>query len=118
MQDTDRYRAGRLFRFVAWMNIIMGLGVQILFVYPLLGSGAQQNTIWLALIGSMILVLAIALVLFLVGGALKRGEPWARVVGLVLAALMLLSFPIGTVFGALLLYFLIRDRGVPADPAL
>jgi hypothetical protein len=51
-----------------------------------------------------------ALLIFL-GTALRRMRPWARIVGIVFAALGLLNFPAGTVINAYILYLLLSEKG-------
>jgi hypothetical protein len=45
----------------------------------------------------------------LVGWGLWNLRPWARMAAIVLAILQLFAFPIGTVFGALIIWYLWKD---------
>src|SRR5512139_1279572 len=57
-----------------------------------------------------------------IGWGLWKQQEWGRIGGLVLAVLRLLSFPIGTVIGALIIWYLLREdvkeefRPEPAAP--
>lgn len=46
-----------------------------------------------------------------VGGGLLAMHNWARWAAVVLALLTATMFPVGTVFGGLVIYFLLRDEG-------
>jgi hypothetical protein len=47
---------------------------------------------------------------FLVAWGIYNLQNWGRIVGIILAVLTLIHFPIGTVLGLILLYFLILDK--------
>jgi hypothetical protein len=48
---------------------------------------------------------------FFLGAALRKLRPWARIVGIVFAALGLLGFPVGTVINVYILYLLLSEKG-------
>lgn len=48
---------------------------------------------------------------FFVGAALRKFRPWARIVGIVFAALGLLGFPLGTMINVYILYLLLSEKG-------
>lgn len=52
-----------------------------------------------------VLMIGFAVLYFFVGLGLWRRQNWARITTIVLSVLSLLSFPIGTVIGALGIYF-------------
>jgi hypothetical protein len=54
-----------------------------------------------------------AFLAFLVGFSLLRRKPWGRVLGIVVAILSLLKFPVGTALGIYTLWVL-----VPAESAM
>jgi len=47
---------------------------------------------------------------FLVAWGIYNLQNWGRIVGIILAVLTLINFPIGTVIGLVMLYFLILDK--------
>ena len=48
---------------------------------------------------------------FFVGAAMRKLRPWARIVGIVFAAIGLLGFPVGTVINVYILYLLLSEKG-------
>jgi hypothetical protein len=56
--------------------------------------------------------LAISILQFWVGVGLQKLKPWTRIAGIVLAAIGLLGFPIGTLISAYFLYLLVSKKGV------
>jgi hypothetical protein len=51
---------------------------------------------------------------FLVAWGIYNLQNWARIVAIILAVISLLSIPIGTLFGLIILYFLVLDRNTVA----
>ena len=74
-------------------------------------SGDEGAPLGSAVLGFTGLALTIALVLFsapsiVCGWGLLKFRPWARILAIVLAAIALLGFPYGTVFGVYALWVL------------
>lgn len=98
-------------RILAWFNIILG-GIGVLaalftfagasFLHVLLANLAQEaNHIPIELIqlGATViitLILVMSLPCLVLGFGLYYVRPWARIMGMVLAAINLLHFPLGT----------------------
>lgn len=105
--------------YVAYIHIafgVLGLGAALL-VGGIVGgagllSGDAQSAGILAIIAAVITVfLGILSVPELIGGwALLRRKPWGRMLVLILSALHILGFPIGTLSGAYSIWVLMNDE--------
>jgi hypothetical protein len=76
-------------------------------------SGDEGAPLGSAVLGATGLALTVALVLFsapsiVCGWGLLQFRPWSRILAIVLAAIALLVFPYGTVFGVYALWVLFR----------
>jgi len=67
---------------------------------------AIVSTVMILVAGVLLLVAAANLI---IGWGLWKQREWGRIGGLVLAVLGLLKFPIGTVIGALIIWYLLRE---------
>ena len=83
-------KAGRLLSLLAWIAL-----VSILVILGL--GGVHPMMLGAALIGAAS---------FVVAAGLRRQRPWARIAGVVVSAFSLAYFPIGTIIGAVSLYYL------------
>ena len=72
--------------------------------------GGQPNANGLMTILGVV-YLAIAALSFFAGRGLRRFESWARTTSIVLAALGLLGFPIGTLINGYILYLMLSAKG-------
>ncbi|MBI2148563.1 hypothetical protein HYU23_02690 [Candidatus Woesearchaeota archaeon] len=59
-----------------------------------------------------IVMIAFAVLGFFVGLGLWRNRNWARITAIVLGVIGLLSFPIGTIINAIIIYFLAFNKDV------
>ncbi len=77
--------------------------------------GGHVSPMWMGVLIPIITMVSIltAFLAFLVGFGLLRRRSWARVVGIVVAILALLKFPIGTALGIYTLWVL-----VPSESAM
>lgn len=74
-------------------------------------DAATAGGIFGAIIGVLgIIILVLAILSLLVGWFLLKGKSWARWVAIVLGVLSLLNIPIGTIIGAVTIYFLLIDK--------
>jgi len=64
-----------------------------------------------ALVGQLVIVAGATLALGVLGFGLRTLRPWARVPTIVLSAIGLLGFPLGTLLNAYVLYLLICRKG-------
>ncbi len=106
-------------KIVALMNIVFGAllalgGVALAFGVGLLGlaSGELAGIVALGTIGVMggLFLTALALPQIVGGVGLLAHRAWARYVLIVMSALSLLKFPIGTALGAYALWVLLHDE--------
>ena len=111
-----RQQAGRLLRLLGWLHLAAGSA--FVLILSSAASSARKPPDFLP---GLILVIifafiAMPVVVLWIGAAIKRGEEWARPVGMVLASLMLLSIPIGTLVGGYVLYALATRWDASAAP--
>lgn len=107
--------AGRAYRALAWLQIVLLLIVTAAIGFPML---AQHHATMIDVVPLVILVallILIPLLYFKVGKAIREHKPWGRTVGIVLGCLMLVGFPIGTIAGAYILWGLIKCWDQAAD---
>jgi len=107
-------RAGRLFRLVAWLQVLV-------FVFPfallLLIGGPELRARWtrdwdanpdertfVLLLCAIVVGLSI-FELFL-GKAIREHRSWSRIVGIALAVVFLVGFPLGTMIGGYIIWCL------------
>jgi hypothetical protein len=78
-------------------------------------GGHFHGAPWMTVLFPLIAVVSVvtAFLAFLVGFSLLRRKPWGRVLGIVVAILSLLKFPVGTALGIYTLWVL-----VPAESAM
>jgi hypothetical protein len=115
-------------RVTAWLFIAVGalfvitaLASSVLFggLAALIGSAPQDGSPIAAIaMGFTGVVLVIFLLAFAVpciacGWGLLRLRPWARILGIVLAAIALLKFPVGTAFGVYALWVFFSRQTEP-----
>ncbi len=111
---------------IAVYHLICGLGnllVVCLFLFlPLIvglsvgGSPSRDDATATAVVaviglimGGIFLVLAVAN--FAAGWGLWQRREWARLTAIVLSVLRLINFPVGTVIGGLIIWFLLQPQG-------
>jgi hypothetical protein len=99
---------------IAWFYIILTIPAfgSICFIVVLLTTGVikygqAEGLLSVAVIAGLLVLSAFSSVILLVAGwGLLKLKRWARVLAMIVAVLMLFAFPIGTVLGALILYYL------------
>lgn len=99
-------KAGRILRLMAWLNLILFIGLIGAIAIPTLSDGKSGAVFSLTLLS----VAALALTVFYLktGSAIKRGRRWAKITGAVIAVVSLFNLPLGTICGALILFYLQR----------
>jgi membrane protein YdbS with pleckstrin-like domain len=102
-------KAGRVIRLLAWISGISVLAIAVATLIPLLAHARPVET------GSIVVVvIVLALIALFVyfqlalGTAIKQHKTWGRKVGIGYGIIILFSFPIGTIAGAYVLYYLIK----------
>ena len=104
-----------IYHFVAGGLALLGAGATLIFLMlPMtLGRGNWIGSgLGLVVLGFGVLAtLAFGLAAIVMGWGLLELHSWARWGAVVLAILQLLAFPIGTVIGALIIWYLLTDQG-------
>lgn len=90
---------------------ILGFAVPGTIAGPEGSIGVAEVTVSLFILGIVVLLIgAGALLSVITGWGLLGMKGWARWLAIVLAALSLLAFPIGTIIGALIIWYLLKDE--------
>lgn len=97
---------------------LLGALAIVIFAYPaVLGSETSGTDRYLAVAGvsfGLFVVLLLAGVNVATAVGLLRLRPWGRVLAMVLAALGLLAFPVGTIVGVLIIWYLLTPEAEAA----
>ena len=114
---------GRLFAF-------LGVAALLIFALPAVvrdTTGSDQYFAVAAIIFVLLIIMVIGALDVAAVVGLFQLRPWGRILAIVLAALGLLWFPIGTVVGALIIWYMLGDEakevfgvgrpGAPPDAA-
>lgn len=102
--DSNTVRAGRLLVLLGWIILVLTPVVAALGALPLLAMGASPKLLITTFGGSF----ALGALYLIVGAGMKRHRPWAKYLALPLCAFSLTNVPIGTVIGAMVLFYLFR----------
>ena len=110
---------------LAWLYIILGIlgslfGLSLMALLSVIGvaGAASDPDAWMALpvlgitgaaLGVLMLILSLPGILAGVG--LLKYRPWARILTIVLSALNLMNFPVGTILGIYGLWVMLSDEG-------
>lgn len=105
---TNTQKAGRILRLLAWINLVLIVLLTLSIGIPALAGQVETPGI---IIVVFVLMLAVLWAQFAIGAALKRHE--GRAFGLGLAILMLFSFPVGTILGAVVIVYLAKGWSEP-----
>jgi len=89
-------------------GLMMLLGGRAISMMGGLARGGAFGGALLGFLGFITLILAI--LELIVGWGVLTLQSWARIVGIILAIISLLSIPIGTIIGLVILYFLVLDK--------
>ena len=99
--------------FTGAIGLLGGCAILVFAVLPVVFSVSDATGLFWALFGlgiALILALASGIVSVIVGWGLLQLMPWARWAAIVLAIFGLLAFPIGTIVGALVIWYLLKDE--------
>jgi hypothetical protein len=99
---------GCLYYFGAVFGVLFGV---IYIVSAVAGGMGNADVPVVLLVGIGAFMLGIGLAQGYVGYGLRRLLPWARIGGIVISAIGLLGFPIGTLISAYFLYLLVSQKG-------
>ena len=109
---------GVLYIVLSALGLLVALGVGAMFgIAGIAGAAADSEDAALALpilglTGGLVTAMLLALSLpgLVTGFGLLANKSWARILGIVLAALHLLGFPFGTLFGIYTLWVLLNKE--------
>ena len=114
-------KAGYLYFLVGWFGIIsiistiVSLGLAIL-VFPEIKDQSWFSPRFVPIFAVlMAFFLADSLFDFVLAKALRLHKNWARIIGIVKAALGLIVFPVGTIIGGFILNWLLNGWGENQD---
>ena len=104
-----------IYHFIAAGLALLGaLAILIFAILPMSFSRGDPGGVAVALAAlglGLIVTLAFGVAAIVVGWGLLRLRNWARWGAIVLAILQLPAFPIGTIIGALIIWYLLTDEG-------
>lgn len=116
-QRPDGVTLIAIWHFIAALFGLLGLcGLSIGLIAVWTSPGPQQDTL-IATVALMFAALAIILIFgafAVVGWGLWNLKSWARMAAIVLGVVQLPGFPIGTIIGALTLWYLLSDPDAKA----
>jgi hypothetical protein len=94
------------------IGLVVGMGLAATMGFAGLLSGDAEATATLGIIGVFLvgLMAVLSLPALLCGWGLLKLRPWSRILGIVLSAIQLPGFPVGTLVGAYGLWVLLNDE--------
>jgi hypothetical protein len=94
------------------IGLVVGIGLAATMGFASLFSGDAEATAALGIISVVLVAMMTVLSLpaLLCGWGLLKYRPWSRILGIVLAAIQLPGFPMGTLLGAYGLWVLLNDE--------
>ncbi len=116
--DTHVKVLAVLFIVFGALGTLLGLGLMALLSVIGAAGAASDPDAWMALpvlgftgaaLGAFLLILSLPGIIAGVG--LLKYRPWARILTIVLSALNLMNFPIGTILGIYGLWVMLSDEG-------
>ena len=114
MKRPDGVTVIAIYEFLSAIPGLIGICAILVFAVP--GALTGTEGIAGATVGLFVLLIVVlligagALISVIAGWGLLGMKGWARWLAIVLAALGLLAFPIGTVIGALIIWYLLKDE--------
>ena len=102
-------KAGRVFRLLGWLQLVAGVLLVVALAAPQLAKGGVSARVFVAMSLPLAFFIGLGVAHLLVGSALKQHKGWARIAGIVYGALALIGIPIGTIIGAFLLLWLVKQ---------
>lgn len=98
--------------FIIYHSILLLIGLGLFFIVGGAGmlSGDRNAALITGAVGTFLAVLFLVLSLpgLITGFGLLKFRPWARIAGIILGALHLLTFPVGTMLGVYALWVLLN----------
>jgi hypothetical protein len=106
-------------KIVAILSIIMGVGMALigLLLFMIIAgagaaSGEQEAMLVTGIVGTVLggIFIVLSLPAILGGIGLLKHRDWSRIVIIIVAALSLLNFPLGTAYGVYAIWVLMHDQ--------
>ena len=114
MKRPDGVTVIAIYEFLSAIPGVLGICAFVAIAIPATYAGTEAQVglpIGLLATGCGLLLVALAALLSVIAGwGLLGMKGWARWLAIALAALGLLAFPIGTVIGALIIWYLLKDE--------
>lgn len=102
---SNSYNAGHLLTIWAWLLLfVVGTIIMSVLVVNFMGDEPEKSTPLFWSIISAILLLS--LIVLVTANGLKNHQQWARYVGIFLAVMALIAFPVGTVMGLFIISYI------------
>lgn len=103
--NSNSHNAGHLLAIWAWLLLfVVGTIIVSVLVVNIMGDEPEKSTpLFWTIIGAILMLSFIVLV---TARGLKQHKQWARYVGLLLASMALIAFPVGTVMGLFILSYI------------
>jgi hypothetical protein len=90
---------------MGWINLVFIAAIAAAIAVPMYAKHQSPSAAdWAVFVFAFIL----SLLYLFVGAGIKQFKPWARIVGVILSLAALFNFPVGTLIGIVILYYLIR----------
>jgi hypothetical protein len=94
----------------------LALGIGAVAIITSAGRGGASGQVAASVTAAIFMLLAIIAILWgaahiIVGFPLRRRQPWARIMALILGSVDLLLLPYGTALGVYALWILLNERG-------
>ena len=111
MSDSYTTKAGRLIQLLGFITLAMLL---VAGAFVIVNRLLTAQPIPASAMAAFALGIVLAAVYLIVGTELTKHKRWARALAWVIGVLALFNFPIGTIIGAFVLYYLVKARHEPA----
>ena len=103
---TGYEKGARLIRIMAWLNTLAFIGINLSILIPMFVDKTFEQNSFEAII-VLVLTCAFLWFIFFLAKSVKEHKNWARIVGIIYGIILLIGFPIGTIIGGCLLWYLI-----------
>ena len=108
-------KVGRAVRLLGWTALVFSAIVWFALFTLNFRKGPPQNYLPPILVSAS-MTTALSVLFIWVGSALMKKKIWSRYAGIVIGALMLLGFPVGTLLGLYVLWGLVKGWDEATTP--
>lgn len=105
----NSYNPGWIFKVLGWIGLIVTTSC---FLFAIIQSGGSIIHIIWGETAILFIPFGLSIFYLIIGKAIQKHKEWARIVGIILAILILFAFPIGTLVGGYILWCLIKRWNV------